>query len=328
MKKRYAAIGAAALMAAAAASVVGTGKASAAPVTVTATTQVSNHPENPTWAYDDFARTLTVSADSTATDCAALTGFVAVADTCYKATVADTGQFHAILGALSPNQSTAGVKISHSVSGSMTGGASYVLYAPVTDTPSAANIESTQDDNFTAPTVVDHKTSDWPAQAFATPSAVVAAYTNGGNGWSWTYKTQAETWIDGGTTGAGELPGNGNITGKINPVPYVYAGHVIVPDTTGKATVGWSESANGWPNPANKCEEVWIYGYGFTTSSGGAHIGFTCDNGAGTNRGYLWGLSPAHNYALVIVPAEGTYGNHHQIPGTDARAHVYVYRTR
>jgi len=125
-----------------------------------------------------------------------------------------------------------------------------------------------------------------------------------------------------------------SFTAKVGPVviipvhpvvPYVYAGHVITVDSN-SATVGWSDSALGWPS-ANHCVEVREFGYGFTVN-GSPHVGFTCDNGnPAQDVGYLSGLAPHHTYFLQVVPAVGTYGDNHQIPGTDAHGGIDVVTT-
>jgi len=110
-------------------------------------------------------------------------------------------------------------------------------------------------------------------------------------------------------------------------IPYVYGGHVVTVNNN-RATVAWSESVAGWPDAANKCEEVQIFGYGFSVN-GSPHIGFTCDHsGSNANQGFLTGLAAGHTYALRVQPAVGTYGNHHPIPGTNANAHITVITTR
>ena len=90
--------------------------------------------------------------------------------------------------------------------------------------------------------------------------------------------------------------------------PHVSNGHVISLANT-RAVVGWNEG------PGVTCEQVRIWGYGFSAADGSPHVGFTCDTGhAGTNEGYLTGLAPDHTYALEVVPAEGTYGNNNALP--------------
>lgn len=118
------------------------------------------------------------------------------------------------------------------------------------------------------------------------------------------------------------------------PIPYVYNGGVVsVTYNTG--VVSWNESQMGWPDSKNKCEEVWISGYGFgawnpadPTNPGTAHVGFTCEHdGSNYNQGYLRGLAKGHTYALRIVPATGVYGNNKPIPGAHV-AYVDVFTTR
>lgn len=98
-------------------------------------------------------------------------------------------------------------------------------------------------------------------------------------------------------------------------VPFVLNG-MWTSRTAATATVSWDESAAGWPSK-NKCQEVYITGFGFGPLGDftHAHVGFTCDNGAGHNTGYLRGLEPNQTYALRIVPATGTYGSHQPISG-------------
>lgn len=129
------------------------------------------------------------------------------------------------------------------------------------------------------------------------------------------------------------VPVNFTVKPAAAPLPYVYAGHDITVNNN-RATVGWSDSATGWPSK-NECVEVWISGYGFgawdpqnPTSPGTSHVGFTCNNGDQTaNVGYLRGLAAGHNYALRIVPAVGVYGNNHPIPGANV-GYVDVLTTR
>lgn len=114
--------------------------------------------------------------------------------------------------------------------------------------------------------------------------------------------------------------------------PWVSHGQNVWTNAT-RAEVAWTENGN-WPDPNNKCEEVWITGLGFgdnngsTTDPGTAHVGFTCDHsGTNVNYGYLEGLTPGHEYAMRIVPATGTYGNHTPIAGA-AVGYVDVFTTR
>jgi hypothetical protein len=196
---------------------LGAGAANASPVptTVTAVTHVQNRADsgaNGNWAYDDYARTLTVTDSNTA--CQGIESFSSETDNCYTATISDVGQFHAIVGAFTPNQSHLGLKVERGVSGSMNGGASYTLYAPKSDTLTGT-VKAFENDHFGAPSSGDTTTSDWPAQTFSSPSGVTLAYDNAGNDWSWTYKTGCESWTDSGVNGDGNLAADGNITGRL-----------------------------------------------------------------------------------------------------------------
>lgn len=134
-----------------------------------------------------------------------------------------------------------------------------------------------------------------------------------------------------GNGGAGQH-GHASVTWErfvapVNHAPYVYNGHRLTVSAH-SATVGWSDSQFGWPAVTNgvlgnHCVMVFIYG--FDKPAGQAHIGFTCDNGnpAG-NVGYLRNLAAGHSVALFVQPAEGTYMNHHVIPGTSPKAHIEV----
>ncbi len=106
--------------------------------------------------------------------------------------------------------------------------------------------------------------------------------------------------------------------------PYVLHG-VWTSRTPSTATVAWDNSTVGdWMTGQNnghgKCNEVYITGYGFGPLGdfSQAHVGFTCDNGAGHDTGYLRGLLPDHTYAMQIIPATGDYGHHQPIPGAVA----------
>lgn len=115
--------------------------------------------------------------------------------------------------------------------------------------------------------------------------------------------------------------------------PYVLHGK-WTSRTDSTATVSWDNSANdpAWLTGQNfghgKCNEVYITGYGFGPLGdfADAHVGFTCDNGAGHDVGYLRGLLPDHTYAMRILPATGTYGDHHPIPGA-VPGYVDVFTT-
>lgn len=314
-------------------SVIGVGALSAAnaavvtaPTTVTATTHITDRPDSGaggnTWAYDTLDRTLTVTADPANNQ----TNLLA-----YTATVSDTGTFDSIAGVRTPNQSTPGTLIAHGVSGTISGGISYTILAPNTDTLTGV-VPATEADNFGTPA---ETTGNWPVQAF---KSVANVQVKEGTDWSWTYKTACESWTDAANNGNGNIAVDGNITGKNCPAPavtpYVYGGNVVTVNNN-RATVGWSNGGD-WPNKS-QCVEVWISGYGFgawnqmdPTNPGTSHVGFTCNNGDQTkNLGYLSGLAAGHTYALRIVPATGSYGagNNKPIPGANV-GYVDVFTTR
>jgi hypothetical protein len=214
MSKRILAVTGAAL-AAVAGVALASGTALATPATITASTHVSNAPDsgnNGNWAYDDYTRVLTVKVDPDQSGAPA-------GDTVYLASISDHGQFHAILGAFTPNQAVPGLKITHSVSGSMNGSATYVVTAPAADTLTAAGIPATVDDNFAGGTG-NQTTGNWPKLAFTDPATVTATLDND---WTWTYTRACEAWTDAAANGDGNLAGDGNITGKLCvPPPHVY----------------------------------------------------------------------------------------------------------
>lgn len=305
-RKHLAAVPVAALALAA----LGLGTAAhAAPATVTAVTHVVNRADSGnggTWAYDNLTRTLKVTPGATSST--------------YNAVVTDKGTFTTVQGALSPNQATAGTKVTRAVKGTFSGSIKYTVTAAAGSTLTDV-ATATENDMLAAP-AGENTTGNWPDRAFTVKPASV---TEGD--WSWTYKTAAESWTDSSADGDGNVLADGNITGKVTApakaVPYVYAGHVLTVSQD-KATVGWSDSKTGWPT-ASQCVEVYIYGPGFTSPNGGAHVGFTCNNGdQAANIGVLWGLHKGSTYALFVRPATGTYGSHHPIAGTDAKGRVDV----
>ncbi|HEX6454523.1 MAG TPA: RICIN domain-containing protein [Trebonia sp.] len=212
---------------AASAVAMGAGPAGAAttPTSVTASTYITNHPDGghgtpSTWAYDDFTRKLTVTpSSSAATDCPNMpTG-----DTCYDATIADSGHFNAVVGAGSPS-GAAGVQISHSVQGTMNGTGYFVLYAPASDTLTGT-VPATENDNFADPADPSHYSYNWPELAFADPSAVV--WVDQENAYSYTYKDACESWTDSNANDDGQLTTAGNITGNTCVLSHTGPGYVV-----------------------------------------------------------------------------------------------------
>lgn len=281
------------------------------------------------WADVDFTRTITVSADTAAV--------VVAGQTAYSAAVSDKGTFVTIKGAATPNGFVPGLTEANSVKGTFSGSANYVFYAPDGDVPAEGNVATSVDDHGVKPTTGPDSTNQWYLQAFpAAEQAAVTADTAARSAgivdnWSWTYSTGCEKWVDSAADNDGQNAADGNITGKIcvsaAAVPYVYAGREVSASAT-RGEASWKESAPAapWDEAANfgqgKCEEVWISGPGFgawdpsdPTNPGTAHVGFTCDHsGTNTNTGYLAGLQSNSTYALRIVPATGTYGDHAPIP--------------
>jgi hypothetical protein len=211
---RVAAVSAAAVGAAGAVA-IGAAPAGASTPVVTATTYVANNPDsgdNGTWAYDDLHRTLVITPAGT-TACDSLSGFSATTDACYNSTVTDNGRFNTIPGAAYPNGAITG-EISHAITGTMTGSASYTFYAPSADVPSAANVLSYLDDDFSVPTAPADLLGTWYLQAFP-PSEQADVYQGGLlNNWIWTYTDACtEKWVDSADDNAGDGVADGNITG-------------------------------------------------------------------------------------------------------------------
>jgi hypothetical protein len=278
--------------------------ANAAPV-VTAVTHVTNAPDSGhvgTWAYDNYARTLRITLDSPQP-----TTGVPGTDFAYTATVTDRGTFSAIVGADTPNQVVPGLKIAHSVSGSMNGEARYVIDAPKND-PLTGTVPATLNLHFTAAT--GHQTTTlWPEQAFASATGVTVNYADSGNGWSWTYRTACEAWTDSGPNGDGNHAGDGNITGKICAVPRLYDGAAVYvspvrENVTFKQTIGsWDKFRIVGPGPIN------------------GHIGWVQAVGHGvTNAAVYGGLNGNSGYTVYYTPETHKYGQ--QIQGTHTG---YVY---
>ncbi len=182
---------------------------------VTATTQITDRPDGGNgagtyWADDTFTRTLTITADTTTTDCGST---VPMGSTCYVATLADSGTFTTIpgRGAPNPNNPTPGADLteaSPAVTGSMTGSDTFHFFA--NQSPHASLVPAAENDQGEPPTG-NHTTSNWFKLAFH-PTTTFTDVTE--NPWSWTYKTACEQWVDSSTNNAGDDPSDGNITGK------------------------------------------------------------------------------------------------------------------
>lgn len=173
---------------------------------VTFSTTIQNRPDNghgtpARWAYDNFTRKLLVVESPQGCP-----GMPATGDTCYAASISDSGTFDAILGAGAP--AGRGGQITHAVHGTLIGSYAVTAYAPDTDTLTGT-VPATEDDNFADPTGV-HTTTNWLTQAFATPGDVVVGASLG---YDWTYTDTCERWSDASTNNDGQDPSAGNITG-------------------------------------------------------------------------------------------------------------------
>jgi hypothetical protein len=171
------------------------------------------------WARDNITRTVTVTrhAEVPATDC----GASATQCWFYTDTISDTGNFTTVTGAQTPNQectepngtSCAGLVISGTVTGSLSGGGDQEFYAD-NPTPAAPATLSYSGD---APT----DTSDWYKLFFpASTNFGLAPATSAGapwTTWSWSYDAPAtcETWTDAYNNGDGDgtYAADGNIAG-------------------------------------------------------------------------------------------------------------------
>lgn len=278
----------------------GAGAASAAPMpsvsSVSAVTHVLNRPDSGnggTWAYDSFARTLTVTRDPSHDGGGKLA---------YTATVTDKGTFSAVQGSGTPNQADAGEKVAHAVKGTFSGGISYTVTASPGDHLTAV-AAVTENDHFAAPSGED-TTASWPEKAFASPAGVTVTEDSG---WSWTYSTGCESWTDSSANGDGNLAGDGNITGRECRVPVLSHGQGVYWEPT-REKVTFEQSQPSW-------DEFTIVGPGFNGQHGWV------DGMRGLNTAYYEGLSPHHGYTVLYTPVTGP-GSTHQVPGTHTG---YVY---
>lgn len=193
-----------------------------AEVSVTATTNISGRDDSGNggnWAVDTFTRSMTVTRRHAApsTDC----GNPATQCWFYTATLSDTGTFATDSGAQTPNQactepnggpSCAGLTVSGTVDGSLTGGGQVEFYAD-TGSPSAAGVPA----DVTGGGPVS--TTNWYKLFF--PGGTNFGLTGNGNApwtaWSWTYSAPntCEQWADAYNNGDGNgtYAADGNIAG-------------------------------------------------------------------------------------------------------------------
>jgi hypothetical protein len=270
----------------------------ATPTTVTQVTHIVNRPDGGnggTWAYDSFTRTLTVAVAATQNPADAAAG-----KTDYVATVVDNGGFSSVQGTKTPNQVTAGALVAHAVKGTMSGGISYTVVAPSTDNLVAPAGPVVENDNFAAP-AGNNTTAQWPAQVFANPALAVVTENQV---WSWTYATACESWTDSAINGDGNLAADGNITGRICPVPVLYGGHAVFVAAT-RENVSYKQTLTAW-------DKFVIVGPGAING----HQGWVHGQGGGVeNTGVYSGLLPNHGYTVLYTPVTGQ-GSNRQIIGT------------
>lgn len=180
------------------------------PVTATAQTDITKDQDSGAhgnWAVDTLVRQMTVTRHGSAavSNCGgtAVNGITS----CYYYTAAmtDTGSFTTIPGASSPN---AGVPVSGTVTGSVSGGSAYEFYASGA-VPNASLVPATLDAS-TGGT----NSPVWPERFF--PAGTSFGGVNEIN-WSYTYTapTTCETWTDAFNNGGGTSSGAGDITGSI-----------------------------------------------------------------------------------------------------------------
>lgn len=172
------------------------------------------------WAKDTITRTVTVTRHGAApaSDC----GSAATQCWFYTLAISDTGTFTTQSG-LTPNQSTsctepppggqpcAGLQISGTVTGNLSGGGDQEFYADQAAPTVPATLSYTGDN----PT----DTTDWYKLFFPTTANFGLTTTSGApwTNWSWSYDAPAtcETWTDAYNNGAGSgtYAKDGNIAG-------------------------------------------------------------------------------------------------------------------
>lgn len=200
------------------------GPGQASVITATATTHVTNDPDNghgspSTWAMDTITRTVTITKGTQipGTDC----GLAASAG-CWSFTAAlsDSGTFVTIPGAGTPNQSCAGCAgeliRSPAVSGTIAGNYQVTFDAsyPVAD----ASLVAKNHDDAGVPASPPYTSTTWGEQFF--PAGTSFGPFAGG-AYTWTYQVLSggfpfftiERWTDSSSNGDGNTPGAGNVTG-------------------------------------------------------------------------------------------------------------------
>lgn len=254
---------------------------------VTAATHIQNNPDgggNGIWSDGQVNRSVTVSVDTSTLNCHGAAGFNVATDTCYSAVLTDSGTFTTRPGAFTPNQSVPGQHISNVVSGTFSGGGTFVLYALNANALTGAFPANMNDGGVAQ--AAPFSTSSWPTQAFATPAGVHVDFP----AWSWTYTTQAgEVWTDAATTGKGQWVSDGNITGLqyVPPaVPRLSKGHAAM-------ISGVREWVYFTLGNSDACVHFVIVGPGGING----HQGFVRAH-VGLNRAFYAGLEYHHNYTV------------------------------
>lgn len=199
------------------------GPGHSSPVTATATTRITNDPDNghgtpSNWATDTITRTVTVTKGTQVA--AAGCGPGAGACYSYTASLSDSGTFVTKPGAGTPNQSCAGcagllIK-APAVSGTIQGTYTVTFDAsyPVAD---ASLVARTHDDGG-APAAGVFTSTNWGQQFF--PAGTHFGNVVGG-AYTWTYQVMTfrfpyfsvQRWADSSSNSDGDSPGAGNITG-------------------------------------------------------------------------------------------------------------------
>jgi hypothetical protein len=277
------------------------------PTTAHAVTHITDRPDNGhggIWAYDTMDRTLDVTLVSPQP------ASVPVGSLEYNVTIADKGSFSSIVGALTPNQAVAGVKIAHGVKGSISGTYSLTAVAPAADTLTGV-VPATENDNFVSNGAGFVSTGDWAKQAFATPVGVTVT----GGAYEWDYQTFppacSQKWVDSSTNGDGALAADGNITGALCPVTFPYGGHANYVAPT-RETVHFKSSLPSWymfrivgPGPING-HMGWVHAQGGGVDNVGVYSGL--EGGVG-GHGYTASYTPVTGQGST-TPLPNSHGGY------------------
>jgi hypothetical protein len=155
------------------------------------------------WATDTFVRSTTVTANDEKDS--------------YTVTIADSGTFTTIPGASSPRD---GVALPNApVTGVVNGTMTFQVLSDVAP------------DGSLLPATINGKpdTSNWPRRLF---SANAEVNVSAGD-YSWTYKTDCESWTDASNNNDGSDDAAGDITGKLCPSSPASESSTASPSSTG-----------------------------------------------------------------------------------------------